>query len=140
MAYNWASISYNSFIAAFPELSRVSEAQFAFYLSLAETYVDIDFYFGNLPLARRNAIAMLVLAHLLSLAFFRQGNGGAGTISSASEGSVSLGFTGIQNANWWQQTTYGAMFWAIIRKLLTPKLIQGHTQYFGNSGNGGKVL
>ena len=99
-----------------------------------ESYIDIDYYFSSLTTARKKAIAMLVVAHLLSLAFFRQGNGGAGTINSASEGSVSVGFSGINNANWWQQTTYGAMFWAIIRKYLTPKLVQGNTAYFGGNG------
>lgn len=134
MSYNWASITFNEFIQIYPELSKVTEAQFDFYLALAESYIDIDYYFSSLTTARKKAIAMLVVAHLLSLAFFRQGNGGAGTINSASEGSVSVGFSGINNPNWWQQTTYGAMFWAIIRKYLTPKLIQGNTAYFGGNG------
>lgn len=135
MSFNWASITFNEFIAVYPELSKVTEAQFNFYLQLAQSYVDITYYFRSLTIARQKAIAMMVVAHLLSLAFFRQGNGGAGTVNSASEGSVSVGFSGIQNANWWQQTTYGAMFWAIIRKYLTPKLIQGNTAYFGGNGS-----
>lgn len=137
MSYNWASITFSDFIQIYPELSKVTEAQFNFYLQLAESYIDIDYYFSSLTTARKKAIAMLVVAHLLSLAFFRQGNGGAGAVTNASEGSVSVGFGGIQNMNWWKQTTYGAMFWQIIRKYLTPKLIQGKTNYFGN---GGRVL
>ena len=128
-AENW-EFTYDEFVANFPDLKTVTEEQFNFYVSLAQSYIEINAYFAKLPLERRQSLAQLVVAHLLVLGVIRGGNG-AGAMTNASEGSVSVGFQGLNNANWWQSTQYGAMFWAIIRRYLSPVLVPGQTRYFG---------
>ena len=124
--YNW-SFTYEAFMNVFADLKKVSVDQFSFYRQLAQNYVDIDYYFGDLPSMRKDSIAMLVLAHLLALSL-RGANGGVGPITNASEGSVSVGFQGIQGSyNWWKQTPYGAMFWSILSRHTSPMLVSGET-------------
>lgn len=127
MEYNWSVITYNDFMKVFADLKKISADQFSFYLNLAPNYIDINYYFVNLTDERKKYLAMLVLAHLLSLAL-RGANGGVGPITNASEGSVSVGFQGVQGGyNWWKQTPYGAMFWSIISRYLSPQLVSGDT-------------
>lgn len=124
--YNW-SFTYEEFMNVFTDLKKVSNDQFSFYRQLAPNYIDINYYFGDLPVERQKYIAMLVLAHVLSLAL-RGANGGIGQITNASEGSVSVGFQGVTGGyNWWKQTPYGAMFWGILSRYLSPQLVSGDT-------------
>ena len=123
--YNWG-FDLQTFKTAFAEFNTLSEPQFNFYKVLSKNFIDMDVYFEPLSLPDENAIAELVIAHIASL-FLRKGNGGSGVITSASEGSVSVGFTGLNNVNWWTQTIYGMMFWQIIRKHLTPFMVSGKT-------------
>lgn len=125
MTYNW-SFTYNAFIKVFTDLSKISEDQFAFYKVTAQNFIDISYYFGNLSNEKQENMAMLVLAHLLSLSL-RGANGGVGPVASASEGSVSVGFGQLRNANWWTQTPYGAMFWSLFKRYTTPCLVSGDT-------------
>ena len=121
--YNW-SFTYENFIKVFTDLNKISVDQFGFYRDMAQNFIDINYYFGNLPDERKENIAMLVLAHLLSLSL-RGANGGNGPITNASEGSVSVGFGQLKNANWWTQTPYGAMFWSLFSRYTTPCLVSG---------------
>lgn len=123
MAYNW-SFTYATFINIFKDLSKISEDQFTFYKKIAPIYIDISYYFGDLSIDEQNNMAMLVVAHLLSLSL-RGANGGVGPISNASEGSVSVGFQGLKNMNWWTQTPYGALLWNILSRYTTPFLVSG---------------
>ena len=125
MTYNW-SFTYATFINIFKDLSKISEDQFNFYKKIAPSYIDITYYFGDLSIDEQNNMAMLVLAHLLSLSL-RGANGGVGSIGNASEGSVSVGFHGLKNMNWWTQTPYGALLWNILAKYTTPFLVSGDT-------------
>ena len=127
MEYNWSVITYNDFMNVFTDLKKISSDQFSFYLNLAPNYIDINYYFGDLTDEKKKYLAMLVLAHLLSLAL-RGANGGVGPITNASEGSVSVGSQGFPGGyNWWKQTPYGAMFWSIISRYLSPQLVSGDT-------------
>ena len=123
--YNW-SFSYENFLKIFTDLKGISIDQFGFYRQLAQSFIDISYYFGDLPFERQENLAMLVVAHLLSLAK-RGANGGVGPVTNASEGSVSVGFQNLRNANWWTQTPYGAMFWSIFSRYTTPFLVSGDT-------------
>lgn len=127
MAYNWV-FDKTAFIAAFPEFSAVSDAQFSLYVIMAKAYFDASKYSG-LDIDTANSLYQFILAHLLSLAA-RTGNGGIGAVNQASEGSVNLGFTSLVNMNWWQQTTYGSMFWQLARRWLTPTNVSGCTGVF----------
>jgi len=73
----------------------------------------------------RKVLLYALTCHLLTLAV-RAGQGQAGPIASASEGSVSVSFavpplTG-QAADWYQQTQCGQVFWQAIRPYLTGGL------------------
>ena len=123
--YNW-SFTYEAFMKVFTDLNKISMDQFSFYRQMAQNFVDIDYYFGGLPFMQRENIAMLVLAHVLSLTL-RGSNGGVGALTNASEGSVSIGFQGVHNYNWWKQTPYGDMFWSILSRYTSPTLVSGDT-------------
>ena len=66
----------------------------------------------------RRILLNLLVCHLATLAL-RPVNQ-AGALSSASEGSVSVGFQIPQstNAAWWMQTTCGQTFWQAARRFL----------------------
>lgn len=127
MAYNWV-FDKIAFIETFPEFATVSDAQSSLYVILAKSYFDASQY-SALDSATANTLYQLILAHLLSLAS-RSGNGGIGAISQAGEGSVNLGFTSLNNMNWWQQTTYGSMFWQLVRRWLSPVNVSGCSGVF----------
>jgi len=73
-----------------------------------------------------NVLYSKLLAHILALAQ-RGANGAAGQLINASEGSVSVGFQGLNrlSGSWFNQTVYGANFWQLIRPYLSPRYISG---------------
>jgi hypothetical protein len=111
------------FLELYPEFTgQVSDAQFANYSVMALQFFDAAKY--QIPPAVQDTYYYLIMAHLISLGQ-RGGSGGVGAVNSASEGTVSVGFTTLNNINWWQQTSYGAMFWQLIKPYLTPRWISG---------------
>jgi len=112
-----------SFIKVFPEFATTSDDKFNFYVLIDLQMFDSDRY--NIEADKVNVFYNTLLAHLLALSL-RGANGGVGTINSASQGSVSVGFAGLgKGGSWYNQTPYGSMFWRMISPYLTPKLIRG---------------
>lgn len=93
-----------------------SDAVIQAYLDLAADTVGLDRYRVCLKTEAANKAAIYALtAHLLFMA--SQGASGAsGPMTSASEGSVSVGWASVQitRTSWYQQSPYGQLFWQIM--------------------------
>lgn len=77
----------------------------------------------------RRILLNLLVCHLVTLALrpIEQ----AGALSSASEGSVSTGFSIPQNAgaDWWMQTNCGQVFWQAVRHFLIGGRYYGYPKF-----------
>jgi hypothetical protein len=114
----------DEFLAIFPEFSAMADAQINFYADEAVAMVNLSRF--GIAENRFNLYYFKLIAHLLALAK-RGSNGGIGAITSASQGSVSVGFQGAfqNNGSFFNQTVYGSNFWQLLRPLLSPRLIRG---------------
>lgn len=88
-------------------------------------------------LVRRATLLNLLTAHIGALAA-RNAQGGqagglVGRINSATQGSVSVGtdFAAPQNASWFLQTQYGALFWQATANLRTFRYSAPPPYFFG---------
>lgn len=111
----------DKFRAIFPEFSNVSDTALQFLFDTATDYLNNSNYSIVKDVAKRERLLYLLMAHI---AFIRygdaNGNGGNGSkgfvgrISSASEGSVSIGAAldgADSGSTWFTQSTYGYDFW-----------------------------
>jgi len=114
---------FDAWQARYPEFAAVTEPQAIGYFLEAEMYCDntpvsIVPYdpAANPPVLTRKLLLDMLTAHIAGIYNSANGSGGlVGRISSATEGSVS-----VSTANdyppgavqWYQQTKYGASFWA----------------------------
>jgi hypothetical protein len=130
--------NYGNWAALFPQFSRLSQAQVTQYWQLATAFVRND---GGGPVNDPNIqtnLLNLVTAHMCALLGpYVQGADGSpgqpgnplvGRISNASEGSVSVAAdmpNQPQAAAFWQQSQYGAMFWAISAPFRLMRYIPG---------------
>jgi len=109
---------YNAWIARYPEFSTVPSNTATMYFNEATLYVRND---GGGPVADSNTqltLLNMVTAHIACMNF---GVGGqapsplVGRVSTASEGSVSIGVTADYQPGtpqWFVSTKYGAAYWA----------------------------
>jgi hypothetical protein len=129
---------YNAWAAMFPEMGGVSSAAALGYFNLATMFVRND---GRGPVddeVKLQNLLFLATAHVARLLSNRTNGvsvtGGAepappivGRITTASEGSVSVAAdmpNQSMNAEWWQQTPYGAMVWmALLPNRVGPRIV-----------------
>lgn len=112
-----------SFRAAYPQFEKFSDVQLENFFSYAEIILDNSASSHVTDEAERERLLWLLVCHLATL----DGRGAAvGSITSASEGSVSTSFSSIDlgNGRWYGQTTCGVLFWEA-----TKKYRQGGRQY-----------
>lgn len=117
-----ATFSKADFDLQYPEFAYLSSGQIQTYWTIGQQYMIND---GSGPVqdtATQAILLNLVTAHICQL-FAPQANGQAssqlvGRITNASEGSVSVAveFKGPVNAQWFQQTKYGAAWWEATKK------------------------
>ena len=121
---NWAPVKAD-FIAVFPEFTDTADAQFIFYTAEVNVMFDPAKY-GIMDADKINVFSSKLLAHLLALAK-RGAYGPGGQLISASEGSVSAGYQGLNrlSGSWFNQTVYGANFWQLIAPYLAPRYVTG---------------
>jgi hypothetical protein len=106
------------FRAIFPEFSDVTDVQLQFLFDEATDYLNNSEYSVVPEYAKRERLLYLLMAHLAWIRYGdAKGNGGSGfvgRISSATEGSVSvgseLGAMSVGTA-WYTQSPYGLAFW-----------------------------
>ena len=101
--------SFDEFNGAYPELHATdTQAEHAF--NLATQLVDNTDSSILTCVCDRKQLLYLATAHVLFL--MNRGAGNTGKLTSASEGSVSVGFSaGSYGDDFWGQTQYGLLFW-----------------------------
>lgn len=111
-----ANLSAADFQAKYPAFSGLTPEQVEALFGVAVIFLRND---GTGPVCvvsiQTNLLYMLT-AHLAQLQYGADGKSGGsmvGRVSSASEGSVSVGleYGSTPNAAWYNQTQYGATFW-----------------------------
>jgi len=139
------TFDYANWAALFPQFSNLTEQQVeTVILPLAEQYCRND---GGGPVCDPNVQTQLInlmVAHVSQLLFGSMTQPLSplvGRISTASEGSVSVGveFPTTPSSAWYLQTQYGAMYWQLVLPFrlgrYVPKITQQH-QIFGGRGWG----
>lgn len=137
---------YADFVAAYPEFAACSAPQLQNYFDMSDAFFANDtcnpaFASG---VDRMTRLAYMVTAHIAWLFAPRDalGNPAAagkpapatvGQITSASEGSVSVGLAEVAKggatelAGWFAQTRYGFMFWQATSQLRTARYLPNPT-------------
>ena len=112
--------SYREFVAMFPEV-KTTEQQASTMFWIAEGIVNNTPHSYVSEDCRRKKMLYLLTAHILILT--NRGAGNVGNITSASEGSVSVGYSTATidklGAGWFGQTQYGLLFWQLAAKYLS---------------------
>lgn len=110
--------SYGEFLGMFPELKSVQPQQAQTSFMFAEGIVNNALTPVVQEDCMRVKLLYLLTAHIITLN--NRGAGNVGTLSSASEGSVSVGYNTSNidklNAGWFGQTQYGLLFWQLTAK------------------------
>lgn len=120
------------FRALYPEFSNVTDPQLEGVLSTSDLYLENDAQSCIQDLKKREYLLYMITAHMLYLRYGnnkgRGGTGLVGRISSASEGSVSVGSElGSMRFNqaWYAQSPYGLDFWMATKICRMPKYYPG---------------
>ena len=126
------AFNYDAWVARYPELAgSVSPQLAAAYFAEAELYCD------NTPGSivsdetRRSLFLNMLVSHIAQLNAPINGQSSqtlVGRITSASEGSVSVSVENTSlpgSAQWYQQTKYGAAYWAATAPYRTAKYVPG---------------
>lgn len=126
--------NYASWVLLFPQFSGLSQPQVVnLILPLAEGYCRND---GGGPVtsaAMQTNLLNLMVAHIAQLFFGANGQTPSplvGRVSSASEGSVSVqtDFPSNPNSAWYNQTPFGAAFWALAAPTRTMRYLPGRSR------------
>lgn len=129
------TFDYAAWSARYPALSQNVDA------GLAQSYFDeATLYLSNTACSpvrdttKRALLLGLLVSHLATL-YLPQAQGGqsglVGRVSSATRGSVSIGSdmgSQQERAAWFNQTQYGASFWAATRYLRQARYVPGASQ------------
>lgn len=104
----------------YPQFANMSDTILNYFFEKAETLLD-NSETACIPLAERKILFYLLVAHYAALQDrINQGNSGlVGRIASATTGTVSIGTdygSSSPNSKWYDQTPYGAEYWAMIAK------------------------
>lgn len=121
------------FKAAYPEFGAVSDASLNAYFVRAQMFLANE----DCPVqdeAKRLQLFWLLVAHIAKLAGALNPGGIPGPVgrtSSATEGSVSvsLEFNATMGAEWCNQSSYGAAFWAATAYLRSFRYVARPTRY-----------
>jgi hypothetical protein len=141
-----ATFTYSDFTALFPAFaSNPSEATLQLYFNLAGTiWWRND---GTAPVPPTNVafqtnLMYLLTAHLAQLYTGPDGNDPSslvGRISSAGQGSVNVSteYASTNNSQWFDQTPYGAAFWAATSAFRSfPRYLPGPSRFGNGFGRG----
>lgn len=107
------------FRALYPAI-QATDDQLDMYFEMAETFLDNTACSVVKDLGARKLLLYLLVAHIATLTGqAEQGNNVVGRVSSATEGTVSIGLdygTMGNNERWYLQTPWGAMYWQLTKK------------------------
>ena len=108
------TFNVNDFRAVYPQFAELSDDQLNFMAQNALIISGLETIDGFTDAEKQNLLYMLV-CHLATLAQ----RGTAGPLTSATEGSVSVGFgslAGGNEAEWYNTTPCGAAYWQAIKR------------------------
>ena len=110
--------SYREFASMFPEV-KTTEQKATTCFWLAEGMLNNTSHSIVCCSCDRKRLLYLLTAHILFLQ--NRGAGNVGALSSASEGSVSVGYAGLGqlSQNYFGQSQYGLLFWQMAAKYLS---------------------
>lgn len=129
-----------AFKQAYPAFASVSDPQLQAMFDIATLYLRND---GTSPVKTvpaQTALLYMLTAHLAQMSFGANGQGASGMVgrvTSASEGSVSIGadYPATPNNAWFVQTPYGASFWQATAAYRMTRYIPGPTRFGTGIGN-----
>lgn len=121
------------FRALYPSFASLTDAQLAQSFNLATLYLDNTECSVVSDVAQRKTLLYLLTAHIAKMAYGESGQGSSGLVgrvSSATEGSVSVSAeynAAPGSAQWYLQTTYGAMYWEATARYRVGRYVPGPT-------------
>ena len=99
---------------------QATDEQLEMYFEMAETFLDNTKCSVVKDLGARKRLLYLLVAHIATLTGqAEKGNNVVGRVSSATEGTVSIGLdygTMGNNERWYLQSPWGAMYWQLTKK------------------------
>ena len=107
----------NEFKTLYPEFANVPNETLQNYFNAATLLCDNTPQSLVTDLAERKMLLYMLVCHIATLK--ERGNGIVGTITSAAEGKVNVSVTPLVNANWYQSTACGALYWQATAKYRT---------------------
>lgn len=140
-----AVFDYPLWIATYPEFASVTQPVATMQFDTATLFLDNSPNGCVVPdVTRRLALLNMITAHLVKLFVPVNGvapSGLVGRVSSATEGSVSVSTEYIaaqsNSQAFWNQTPYGALFWAATVGLRSARYVPGPRPFLGTLGYGG---
>lgn len=123
MAEQIVTFDYAEFIEVYSDFSKMPEAQLQNYFDIATGILSNRIGVVVCDKNKLKRMLYLLTAHIAFL--FSRGAGTIGAMSSATEGSVSVGFAVPQNLNnaWFNQSQYGQLFWQLAKPYITGRYI-----------------
>lgn len=102
------TLDADEFKALYPDMSDTAEDVIEAYFSAACLLLDNTSRSRVKDLEERKTLLYLLTRHIAELA--GRGNGLVGMLTSASQGSVSVSVNALADANWYDQTQWGAIY------------------------------
>ena len=128
--------NYNLWVSRYPEFASTVDSESAnllfpeatLYLSNADDSIVQD-------IPTRTLLLNMLVAHLAQMYYgssLKPATGTVGRISNASEGSVSVGldYSSSANSQWYNQTQYGAAYWAATARYRAFQYVPGRQPLF----------
>lgn len=104
----------NEFKTLYPQFKDVDEAVLQNYFNAATLLLDNTDKSPVKDLAERKMLLYMLTCHIATLK--KRGDSIVGTITAATEGKVNVSVTPLVNANWYNQTVCGSMYWQATAK------------------------
>lgn len=104
----------NEFKTLYPQFRNVDDAILQNYFNAATLLLDNTDKSPVKDLAERKMLLYMLTCHIATLK--KRGDSIVGTITAATEGKVNVSVTPLVNANWYNQTVCGSMYWQATAK------------------------
>lgn len=97
------------FAVLYPQFAELDNSTIMQYFRMAELILDNSPKSPIKDLNERETLYFLLVCHIATLS--SRGDGLVGMITSAAEGKVNVSVAPLANANWFNQTACGSMYW-----------------------------
>lgn len=140
-----AVFDYDLWVTTYPEFATVTEPVATVQFDTATLFLNNTECSPVRDVTRRLSLLNMVTAHLTKLFVTVGGvapSGLVGRVSSATEGSVSVSteYVAAQTNSqaFWNQTPYGALFWAATVGLRSARYVPGPRPFLGSAAGYGR--